>query len=182
MRKELERTLDFYFRCAKIYPAKAFSLVEIAVVALIASVIILVAVPVFRDILPGARIESSARRLSASVRMLYNEAVFSGSAHSLVLCLETGGYEGFREVPDSEPEIVHGAGGRLLEGVYFADVEVAGRQFAGDEARINFSPNGVIDPAVIRVENEDGRVISLVIEGFTGRVRIVEGYVREAFE
>lgn len=161
---------------------KGFSLIEIAVVALIASIVVLIAVPVFRDSLPAARIESGARRLSASVRLIYDEAVFGGAPHSMVICLEGGGYEGFREEPETEPEAVPGSAARLPRGVSFLDVDSAGRTFSGEEARINFSPHGYIDPSVIRLENENGRVVSLVIEGFTGRVRIVEGYVREVFE
>ncbi len=173
--------LDFRVCYAKIIWMKGFSLVEISIVVLIASMAVLVVAPVFRDAVPGARIESSARRLSAAVDRLYNEAVFSGSAHSLVINLEGGSYEGEREAEGSEPEKLQGVGGRLLEGVFFLDGQSAGRSFAGGQARINFSPDGVADPSIIRIENQDGRIISLVIEGFTGRVKVVEGYHRESF-
>ena len=160
---------------------KGFSLIEITVVALIAGMAILIAVPVFRDVLPGARIESAARRLSAVVNRLHNEAVFTGTAHSLEVGLESGVYKGFILVPGSEPEVLHGAGGSLPEGVYFSDVDASGRKYSQGDVGINFAPHGVIDRAIIRIGNDDGRVLSLVIEGYTGRVRIAEGYVSEDF-
>ena len=160
---------------------KGFSLVEIAVVVLITGMAVLIALPVFRNVLPGGRLESGARRLSSAVNLLYNEAVFTGTAHSLKVSLESGIYEGLILVPDSEPEILPAAGGSLPEGVFFSDVDASGRKYSEGDVRINFAPHGVIDPAIIRIENEDGRILSLVIEGYTGRVRIVGGYVSEDF-
>ncbi len=160
---------------------KGFSLVEIAVVVLIAGMAVLAAAPVFRDVLPGGRLESGARRLSAVFNRLYNEAVFTGEYHSLRINLEDGSYAAFAELPDSEPEALSGAGGRLPEGIFFSDADVAGSKYSDGVARINFAPYGAVDPSVVRISDGDGRILSLVIEGYTGRTRVVEGYVSEDF-
>jgi prepilin-type N-terminal cleavage/methylation domain-containing protein len=158
---------------------KGFSLVEIAVVVLIAGMVMLIAAPVFRDVLPAGRLESSSRRVSSVVNRLYNEAVFSGRAHFLEVSFERGVYEGFAEIPESEPEALRGAGGSLPEGVFFSDIDVSGRRHSEGAARIDFAPHGVISPSIVRIADSGGRILSLVIESYTGRVRVEEGYVRE---
>lgn len=160
---------------------KGFTFIELAVVAAIAGIAVLAALPVLRDFLPGERLESAGRMFSAVVNRLYSEAAFSGRGHFLSICFESGVYRGFAEVPDSEPEPVQGAAGRLPDGVYFHDADIAGRKFSGGEARLNFSPRGFIDPSVVRLDGGDGRILSLVIEGFSGRVRAADGYVEEDF-
>lgn len=160
---------------------KGFSLIELAVVAAIAGIVMLAAFPVLRDFLPGQRLESAGRMFSAVVNRLYSEAVFSGRSHFLSICFETGVYRGFEDVPDSEPAPVQGAAGRLPEGVFFHDAHISGRKFSGEEAKLSFSPGGFIDPSVVRLADGEGRILSLVIEGFTGLVRAVDGYVEENF-
>lgn len=160
---------------------KGFSLVEIAVVVLIAGMVVLAAVPVLRGVLPGGRLQSAARRLSASVNRLYSEAVFTGEYHSMRIDLEEGSYAAFTETPDSEPEPFHGAGGRLPDGIIFSDIDAAGRKYAEGVVRINFAPSGAVDPSIIRISDGGEKILSIIIEGYTGRVRVVEGYVSGDF-
>ncbi len=161
---------------------KGFSLVELAIVVMIAAVLLAAAAPVFRDVLPGTRAESASRRLRAVIGELYNEAVFTGQAHVLVLNIDEGTYEGRVQVSGSGDEPLQAARGRLPEGVSFEDVESSGELFTRGEARIFFDPAGFIDPSLIRLGDGKERTLTIVVDGFTGRARVEEGYVRETFE
>ena len=64
------------------------------------------------------------------------------------------------------------AGVRVLD-VWFRD---KGKEMTGRTA-IRFSSKGYIQPSVIHLGSEDGRVFTLVLSPFLGKVKVYEEYI-----
>lgn len=153
-----------------------FTLVELAIVIFILSSILIIAIPKFQSIFPQAHLLSSARRMAGEVRRLYYEAAFGGRKYSLGFSLETGQYWSLIEMPGGEMKTREGKVRKLLPGVSFVDVVVAGRKMDKGEARVNFLPCGVVEPSIIHLVNSEGEQLSIIINGFTGKVELYDGY------
>lgn len=156
--------------------ADGFTLIEIAVIVVILSSLLLISFPKFQNIFPQTHLLSSARRIAGEVRRLYHEAVFTGRRSCLSLALEKGEYLALREVPGAEMEKLDGGLGRLLPGVRFQDVVVAGKKINEGTAHIDFSPYGLIEHSIIHLVNSDGDELSIIINRFTGKVELSPGY------
>lgn len=155
-----------------------FTLLELTIVVLLVSLFTLLAVPLFSGPADGA-LASSARRISGTVKQLYNEAVLTGREHRLVFYLERGTYAArFRDasgelkpLPGLAEEI------RLRDGVSFADVTVAGiGQSSQGEIVTVISPAGWLPETVIHLSGGDARRLTLRVLSFTGTTEVYEGY------
>jgi general secretion pathway protein H len=160
-----------------------FTLLELAVVLFIVGVLITVALPQLGD-LSGARLESSARRLTALVRYLNGEAAFRGRVCRLHYDLDQRSYwvtvlspgQGTAEfVADSSP-LARPV--QLPPTVAFADVQVpsVGRVTRG-QVYTHFYPQGYTDPTVIRLRDQQARILTVMIPSLTGEARVYEGDV-----
>ena len=156
-----------------------FTLIEIAAVILVLSSFLLIVLPSFRNIFPRTRLLSSGRRIAGEINRLYHETVFTGRNGRLCFILERGEYWSDRDVPEGGTDDRGVEPGKLLPGVSFRDISVAGRKVVEGEAHIDFSPYGLVEPSVIHLVNSDGDEISIMINPFTGKVEIRDGYVEE---
>jgi prepilin-type N-terminal cleavage/methylation domain-containing protein len=156
-----------------------FTLIEIAAVILVLSSFLLIVLPSFRNVFPRTRLLSSGRRMAGEINRLYHETVFTGRNGRLCFVLERGEYWSDRDVPEGGTEARGIEPEKLLSGVSFRDISVAGRKVVEGEAHIDFSPCGLVEPSVIHLVNSDGDEISIMINPFTGKVEIHDGYVEE---
>lgn len=171
---------------------RGFTLIELAVVISLIAAFFLVALPTFKDI-TQVNIKSASRRLTGNIKYLYNEAAFKKRIFRLVFDGESGEYwaevlasnEGENEfvaLDDSDPLLRRG---KLPDGVYFRDVvtersfqEIRGRREENsDEAFILFYSNGVVEPAVIYLETENGAVYTIATKPYTGGTIVLDEYV-----
>jgi prepilin-type N-terminal cleavage/methylation domain-containing protein len=156
-----------------------FTLIEIAVVILVLSSFLLIVLPSFRNVSPRTYLLSSGRRIAGEINRLYHETVFTGRSSRLSFVLDRGEYWSDREVPEGGTEDRGVVPEKLLPGVSFQDVAVAGRKVVEGSAHIDFSPCGLVEPSVIHLVNSDGDELSIMINAFTGKVEIHDGYVEE---
>ncbi len=156
--------------------SRGLTLIELAVIVFILSSLLLIVLPKFQNIFPRTHLLSSARRIAGEVNRLYHEAGFSGRRSCLSLALEKGEYLALREVPEAEMEKLDGGLGRLLPGVRFQDVVVAGKKIDEGTAHIDFSPYGLVEHSIIHLVNSDGDELSIIINSWTGKVELSPGY------
>ncbi len=158
-----------------------FTLIEVAVVLFLVTALFLLVVPAFRA-LGDLEIKSSSRRLVLLVRYLYNEAVFKNATYRLVFDVDGGRYwverlEGNEFRPSADPVLRRR---KLPDGVHFKDV-VTSRSLRTSalverEEFISCFPTGFCEPAIIYLQDDDGRVYTLETIPYTGAVRVYDRF------
>lgn len=160
-----------------------FTLIELMVVVFLVGAFVLVAVPRIKtgtDI----NIKSASSNLTATIKYLYNEAVFKKNIYRLVFNIDEGIYwiETLSEgeyVRSSDP---YHRPHRLPRGVYFRDViteRSVGRNSLDDDYEfILFLPTGFVEPAAIHLMTDDeDRNYTLETKPYTGGTRVYNEYV-----
>ena len=136
-----------------------FTLIEIALVLLIFSVILALVFPRLRD---PARVEltSHARRLALTFRFLRDEAILSGQIHRLNYDLNRGRYWITVESESGNLEKGRSRGGPLSRPVSFPNTvafsdivfQATGKRNQGT-AFPGFYPDGIVDPTNVHTDN-----------------------------
>ena len=163
---------------------RGFTLLELAVVLLLLTVVLGLVLPEAASLLPDSDLRTSSRRVGGAVAEARNEAMLGGRIWELVLDLESGTFwiaavggeaEGGTPGEASNPRPRK----RTLAGeVRFLDVRKG-----QDESRntglvsIRFHPKGLVEPALIHLSGRGNRVQTLSIKPFSGRLSIQDGYV-----
>ncbi|MBW2503355.1 MAG: prepilin-type N-terminal cleavage/methylation domain-containing protein [Deltaproteobacteria bacterium] len=165
-------------RSALLQHNAGFTLVEIVVVVTLISLFMFLSVPLFSAL--GANdLDTSARRISGTIKYLYNESAMSGSEYRLIYDLNTGSYRA----------LVHGAGGevnkdmaqgreaRLKGDVQFLDVQLPGRgKFTEGQVTTRILPTGWIDETIIHLSDGKNNLLTLKVVPLTGITEVFEGY------
>ena len=161
--------------------AAGFTLIELALVLSILSVVVSLAAPSL-SVLGGARIDSEARRLAAVISYLHDEAALRGRVYRLTFDAAGARYgvDVAREdtgefVPPTSEEgwdPYAPASRTLAAGVRIAAVETATGTAAGAPASVFFLPEDARETFRVRLEGEAGAVRRLEADGVTGRVSI----------
>ena len=167
-------------------PARArergFTLLEIVVAIAIMGLLVTLVLPRI-GLLGGASLQASARQLASRIELLREDAALRGHSVRLSFDPPTGRY-------GAEVWVVTSTGGRfvaddspLFRTVTLPDavqLDVSGPGITttqdGHLAAL-FSPDGYVDPMVVRLANGPDDVFSIVVEPARSRPRIVEGAV-----
>ncbi|HEX3033699.1 MAG TPA: prepilin-type N-terminal cleavage/methylation domain-containing protein [Thermodesulfobacteriota bacterium] len=160
---------------------KGFTLIEIAVVVFLAGLFLLITIPKFQDI-TEVNIKSASRRLSGTIKYIYNEAAFKKKVYRLAFDIENGEYwveilEGNEFVIPGDPSFRRR---KLPTGVYFKDIvteRTREKLVEGDEEFILFTPAGFVEPAVIHLETETGSAYTIATKPYTGGTIVYDEYV-----
>ena len=166
-------------------PARSsgFTLLELVVVLLILGIAASFLAPRLRD--PEAMaLTSSAERLAATARYLYDEAAYQRLPMRLNLDLDRQVYfvtvlGGDPDAPEFVP--VDSALARpvaLPDSVAFSDVVLpAVGTVSEGTVFAQFSPEGWADPLVVHLRGRSGGDATMAIEPLTGRTRVADRYV-----
>ena len=162
---------------------QGFTLIELMVVILLVGGFVFLAVP---KIQTGTEIniKSASSNLTATIKYLYNEAVFKKNIYRLSINIDEDEYwietlSDGEYVQSTDPNHRRR---KLPNGVHFEDViterSVGRNALEEDEEFILFLPTGFAEPAVIylRTENEDTRY-TLQTKPYTGGTRVYNEYV-----
>lgn len=160
---------------------RAFTLIEILVVMFLIGSFLAFAVPKFNDI-ADVNIKSASRKLSGTVKYLYNEAVFKKNVYRLVFDLDNDEYwveymDGnlFKEAIDPLLDRK-----KLPNGVYFTDIyteRTAGKVDSGNRVFLMFLPTGFVDFGVIHLETDSQSYYTVATKPYTGGTRVFDEYV-----
>lgn len=155
-----------------------FTLIELAMVMVLLSLFTLLSLPVLNR-LTTSDLATSARRLSGTVKYLFNEAALTGLEHRLIYDLEQGSYRAqvldrdgtLSDVPGSRPQ------GTLEGDVRFRDLYLPGRgRFSTGQVTTRILPGGWIDETIIHLAADGGeRLLTLHVMPLTGTTELFEG-------
>ena len=96
-----------------------FTLIELTIVVVILALFALLTVPLF-GATGTSKLEYSARRLSGTIKYLFNESALTGKEHRLIYNLGQGTYRG--KIVEATGEIVDitGIGSELNSGIWLS--------------------------------------------------------------
>lgn len=162
-----------------------FTLVEMLVVLFIISLFAAFTVPRLADI-GELRLNSAARHLGRTITYLYAEAVSNRKVVRLYVEMDKGKYYSATINKKGEfektsfPLFTSGSLGAGLEVKSF--VTVFSGAFSGNTAYLHLMPEGYAEKAVIVLGDDSGRLVSLIVDPLTGRVRVEPGMVSINYE
>jgi prepilin-type N-terminal cleavage/methylation domain-containing protein len=170
----IENLLKTYRFCSN-----GFTLLELLVVFVLATLLISIAFPRFRDSLITDPLTASVRRLSVVLKEVRSEAFHAQEVCRLHLDLENNRYW-IESGAMTEEELSRARKHALWlpDGVRIQDVWIKGAGKKWDsETVIVFNSKGYSQPALIHVWYPDGREYTLELSPFLGSVMIHEGRV-----
>jgi len=155
-----------------------FTLVEIVVVMVLVSLFMVFSVPLFSNI-GTSSLGTSARRLSGTIKYLFNESAISGLEYRLVYDLDQGTYRA--QVLQADGELVddpdQGREASLKGSVRFKDLEVPGRgKFSAGQVTIRLHPSGWVEETIIHLDDSSDEMMTLRVMPLTGTTEIFDGY------
>ena len=124
-------------------------------------------------------LDSSARRISGTVKYLYNEAAMSGLEYRLVYDLNEGSYRALVHGTDGSvnEDMAQGREAHLKGNVRFLDVQLPGRgKFTEGQVTARILPTGWIDETIIHLSDSKNNVLTLKIVPLTGITEVFDGY------
>ena len=157
---------------------KGFTLVEIVVVMVLISLFMVLSIPLFSNI-GTSSLGTSARRLSGTIKYLFNESAMSGREYRLIYDLDRGTYRA--QVLEADGALVdvsdQGRQAALKGSVSFRDVQLPGRgKFSLGQVMTRIHPNGWVEETIIHLADDDNEVLTLRVMSLTGTTEVFDGY------
>lgn len=148
--------------------SRGFTLMELLVVLVIASLAISLVGPAFQRLLPGLTLEAESRKLAGLLRHARSQAILSGAPVAISQDAESGGLRlSYREQPYVLPEHFSLA---LEAGPGASDSDMALGMALG-MAQILFYPRGDSSGGSLRLTLDDGRSEAVSVDWLSGRVQ-----------
>lgn len=160
--------------------ARGFTLLELALVLAIIGLLATLVLPRL-DVLSGAQLDSTSRKISHRIRFLREEAARRGVWIRMIVEPQNGivraeegieSIEGWSFVPGEGPWFQPFAIPDSLQ------LDLAGpgvRSTPQGYPAALFAADGFADPAAFRLSDDSGRIVSILVEPARTRPRIVDG-------
>jgi len=155
-----------------------FTLIELMLVVLLLGLMASITMPLISGFEPD-RINASARRLSGTVKYLYNEAAMTGLEHRLTFDLTNDAYRAAKINAAGELQPLQGVGAKKLlsPGVRFASVYQPQRGERSDgEVTTALLPGGWLEETIIHLQDDKEHKLTLRLVPLTGLTEIYAGY------
>jgi type II secretory pathway pseudopilin PulG len=157
---------------------------ELLLVLALTSIIMLIALPAFQNLLQST-LQQEVNRLSGVIRLLRNEAVLTTTRYRLMLFLkenryyverqdEQGTYATVTDTPVLAPH-------RWPSNLEMQELLLLGKVYHTDEQQatpVLVDESGYVDPFILHFSS-GGDDYSLRVSGFTGHVELVNGHVEK---
>jgi len=155
-----------------------FTLVELVVVMVLISLFMVFSIPLFSNI-GTSSLGTSARRLSGTIKYLFNESAMSGLEYRLVYDLDQGLYRA--QILEANGEQVdapdQGRQAALKGDVRFMDLQLPGRgKFTMGQITTRIHPSGWVEETIIHLDDGDGEMLTLRVSPLTGTTEVFDGY------
>jgi len=155
-----------------------FTLVEIVVVMVLVSLFMVFSIPLFSNI-GTSSLGTSARRLSGTIKYLFNESALSGLEYRLIYDLDRGSYRA--QILEENGELVaatdQGREASLKGDVFFTDLQLPGRgKFTAGQVTTRIHPSGWVEETIIHLDDGAGEMLTLRVMPLTGTTEIFDGY------
>ncbi len=155
-----------------------FTLVELVVVMVLISLFMVFSIPLFSNI-GTSSLGTSARRLSGTIKYLFNESAISGLEYRLVYDLDQGLYRA--QILEANGEQVdapdQGREAALKGDVRFMDLQLPGRgKFTMGQITTRIHPSGWVEETIIHLDDGAGEMLTLRVSPLTGTTEVFDGY------
>jgi len=158
---------------------KGYTLIELTVVVALIGMMLAVSVPRFRYSLITDNLKSVTRRMIGVVKEIRDDAVREQKAYFLYLDLESNKlWVEYPGMGQEEREAIRERAFTFPEDVRIMDVwgQERGKQADGETA-IRFTKKGYVEYTAIHLGAEDGRVFTLILSPFLGKIKSYDTYV-----
>lgn len=168
-------------RKSEINSRPGFTLIELILIMLIASLLMLLVLPSISRLTPSERKKSTLRRLTSLMAWTQNRAVIDGRQYVIVCDFEKQEFRmREREIPSEEEEEEYVISRiELGDEMRLADVMTPSDTFDSRYFIVSHYPNGMVDPYIVHLEfEEDGEIskISVKVNPLTGEATIYDEY------
>ena len=155
-----------------------FTLIELGVVVVLIALFAMLTIPLFSST-GTSKLGYSARRLSGTIKYLFNESALTGREHHLIYNLDRDTYRA--RIVEADGEIVDlpgmGKETSLAGDVRFRDLQLPGRgTFTAGEVTVRIYPSGWLEETGVHIEDGPGNEMTLHVMPLTGTSEIHEGY------
>ena len=161
------------------FDKKGYTLIELIVVVLLIGLVMTLAAPRLRNALLTDNLKGAARKMIGIINNLRNEAIREQRDYSLHLDLDANRlWISYGPMTDEERAVAGEEGSRLPPDIRIHDVWIKGEgKMVRGETRIMFSRRGYTQKSAIHLSSEDGRELTLVLNSFLGKVKVINKYV-----
>jgi len=156
---------------------RGFTLVELAIVLFVIALTASLTLPLFGKV-GDAELHTAGRRLSGTIKYLYNEAVLEKSIHRLTFDLDHASYVAQRrEINGEWSELPSDMGKRELPGtVSIARVTINGRgSVTSGAVSMQIYPAGWLDETILYLQDGEYKQ-TLRISALTGTTEFYDGH------
>jgi prepilin-type N-terminal cleavage/methylation domain-containing protein len=156
-----------------------FTLIELAVVLMILTVVLGLVLPEASSFLFRSDFKASSRRIAGAVAYARSRAMLEGRLWELTFDLDSESFWATAvEEADSTSEKKKGRKLSLAGEVRFKDIQkVSDEPKRAGSISLQFHPKGLVEPAVIHLAGPGKQVQTLFIKPFNGRLVVQDGYV-----
>ena len=158
---------------------RGFSLIELTVVVVIIALTMAITMPRFRASLLSDHLKASTRRVAMLITSLSKEAVRENKDYLLYFDLSENRY--WTENPGLTEEgrlIAREQAVNLPEDVRLLDIMKKGDEIrTAGEISIMITKKGYLQPAIIHMGSDQGKVFTIYLKTFAGKAEILAGYV-----
>jgi prepilin-type N-terminal cleavage/methylation domain-containing protein len=178
------RFIKSWTTCPKFY--KGFTLIELSVVIFLIGLIFFTAMPRLGNFLFHSDLKSVARSLKATVHVLRSKSIVTHKNTVLHFDIDKGVYWGAYAGIGKESEISSDTSDtsplitprKLPQGIKFLDAaNINSPKRRSGFLSSSLNPKGVIEETVLHLADRDERVLTIIINAYTGRFLIYNEYV-----
>lgn len=167
-----------------------YTLVEMLVVVLLMGIFVSLAVTRLDNLQPRTRLHAAARELAGTIQTARDQAILTSRHCGLRFDLSHGQYWMVLASPTGETQSFFVESGdeieekgreklsrhRMPRGVRFRDLQPAGASVATSGVlAVEISPLGAFSELLFHLENEEGEIVTLRVNGLTGLPEFYEG-------
>ncbi len=158
---------------------KGYTFIEITVVIILMGLMASISVPKIRHAVLTDKLKSASRKIIGVVSNLRNDAIREQKSFCLHFDLEADRYWADSEAMSEEERMTaEKEAVSLPEGISLLDVWVRGK---GKKQQgivvIRFSNKGYVQESAIHLSSEDGRVFTLSLSPFLGKIKASDDYI-----
>ncbi len=157
---------------------KGYTLIELIVVLVLLGLMFGLVIPKFRQAILSDSLNATSLRIIGLVENLREKAISDQVSYVLHLDIRERKLWAFASTAsEEEQEQARARSYQLPLDVNIEDVWSWSSGKLYDETTIKFSRKGYVEQAMIHLQSEDGRQLSLELTPFLGSIKIHDGYV-----